>query len=316
MTFTAFVSGPADPVAAPVKIHIDDVSNGLCSLGTFTRMRRDRPAESLPRRTLHRSPARTSPPKSTTGPARPAPTSAPHANPDPGQSDARQPDPGQSNAGQSDPGQRRILRVHRLHVHREGQGRQHHFAIQLVCELRQCRPDRRQSPDSIDHHAAAEGADHRHRRGTARRLKLLRTKYSRMSTCRRRKISAPRLKATRHRATRRKVIPRRGIRRRATTRTRSLPTTRRARPRRVPAYRATAIASAVKQALSVGHRKHRPGRHRYRAAPDRTRSASPIRFFHCDNSAGTCTCQRENLPVRNISDRNGTRARRERRPTR
>ena len=36
MAFTAFVSGPADPVAAPVKIHIDDVSNGLCSLGTFT----------------------------------------------------------------------------------------------------------------------------------------------------------------------------------------------------------------------------------------------------------------------------------------
>ena len=36
MTFTAFVSGPADPVAAPVKIHIDDVGNGLCNLGTFT----------------------------------------------------------------------------------------------------------------------------------------------------------------------------------------------------------------------------------------------------------------------------------------
>ena len=36
MTFSAFVSGPADPVAAPVKIYVDDVSNGLCNLGTFT----------------------------------------------------------------------------------------------------------------------------------------------------------------------------------------------------------------------------------------------------------------------------------------
>ncbi len=32
MTFSAFVSGPADPVAAPVKIYVDDVSNGLCNL--------------------------------------------------------------------------------------------------------------------------------------------------------------------------------------------------------------------------------------------------------------------------------------------
>jgi hypothetical protein len=37
MTFSAFVSGPADPVATPVKIHVDDVSNGLCNLDTFTR---------------------------------------------------------------------------------------------------------------------------------------------------------------------------------------------------------------------------------------------------------------------------------------
>ena len=36
MTFSAFVSGPADPVAAPVKIYVDDVSNGLCNFGTFT----------------------------------------------------------------------------------------------------------------------------------------------------------------------------------------------------------------------------------------------------------------------------------------
>jgi CARDB len=37
MTFSAFVSSDnAGPVATPVKIYVDDVSNGLCNLGTFT----------------------------------------------------------------------------------------------------------------------------------------------------------------------------------------------------------------------------------------------------------------------------------------
>ena len=37
MTFSAFVSSQnAGPVATPVKIHVDDVSNGLCDLRTFT----------------------------------------------------------------------------------------------------------------------------------------------------------------------------------------------------------------------------------------------------------------------------------------
>ncbi len=37
MTFSAFVSSQnAGPVATPVKIHVDDISNGLCDLRTFT----------------------------------------------------------------------------------------------------------------------------------------------------------------------------------------------------------------------------------------------------------------------------------------